>query len=276
VSRTTGRDRFVPGMRIGNYRIERELGTEETGVVYLGMHTVLPRQAAVKVMHPGIEPGPPAAVPVLREAILLEALSHPGIPRVFECGMLPDQRPWAAFERIDGTTLADLIAGAPLPISDLVVVLRDVGDLLAHVHAHGVVHRRLTAEAIVRTPDRGHSVCVRHWDDARALDTEPRLAMAALDDVHALGVLVFRALAGGEPDPAVTTAERCPEAPAALAALIDQMLAADPASRPPSDEVRDRARWLADTVEPRMADRLRWTLPAGSPEARSSAGRPKP
>jgi hypothetical protein len=73
----------------------------------------------------------------------------------------------------------------------------------------------------------------------------------------------LRALAGGAPDPLVPAAERCPAAPAELTALIDQMLAADPASRPPSDEVRDRARWLADTFEPRVADRLRWTLPNG-------------
>src|SRR6185436_10436102 len=49
------RDPFVPGMRIGDYRIERELDTEETGVVYLGLHAVLPRRAAVKVMHASAE-----------------------------------------------------------------------------------------------------------------------------------------------------------------------------------------------------------------------------
>ncbi len=268
MNRTAARDRFVPGMRIGDYRVERELATEESGVVYLGLHAVLPRQAALKVMHAGAERQQAMAVSVLREACLLEALSHPGIPRVFECGILPDRRPWAAFERIDGVTLGSLISGAPLAIADLVVVLRDVGDLLAHAHAHGVVHRRLTADAIVRTPERGYSVCVRHWDDARSLDTEARLAVDARDDVGALGVIAFSALAGGPPDPGVPTSERCPAAPSELTALIDHMLAADPASRPPSDEVRDRARWLADTFEPRMADRLRWTLPnalAGGP-----------
>src|SRR5678816_1580451 len=103
------------------------------------------------------------AIRVLREACLLEALSHPGIPRVFECGILPDRRPWAAFERIDGATLGSLIASGPMTISDAVSVLRDVGDLLAHAHARGVVHCRLTVDAIVRTLERGSSVWVRHW-----------------------------------------------------------------------------------------------------------------
>jgi serine/threonine-protein kinase len=254
-------------MRIGDYQIERELGAEDAAAVYLGLHTVLPRQATLKVMHVEAEAAPERAMaaPVLREACLLEALSHPGIPRVFECGILPDRRPWAAFERIDGVSLASLIAGAPMAVADVVIVLRDVGDLLAHAHARGVVHRRLTTDAIVRMPDRGSAVCVRHWDDARALDTEAPMAVDARDDVHALGVVVFRALTGEAPDPAVATGDRCPDAPADLTGLIDQMLAADPASRPPSDEVRDRARWLADTFEPRMTDRLRWkpTLGAG-------------
>lgn len=262
VNRTAPRDRFVPGMRVGDYRIDRELAVEETGVVYLGIHAVLPRHAALKVMHPGAsQQGAP--VQVLQEALLLEALSHPGIPRVFECGGLPDGRPWAAFERIDGISLGELIAGAPLPVADLVVVLRDVGDLLAHAHARGVVHRRLTADAIVRAPDRGASVCVRHWDDARALDIDPPLAVDAREDVYALGAIVFRALAGDAPEAGMSMAERCPTAPVELTALVDHMLAPDPATRPPSDEVRDRARWLADTFEPRMSDRLRWTPPVG-------------
>ncbi len=254
-------------MRIGDYRIDRELDVEETGVVYLGTHTVLPRQAAVKVMHAAAEPPRPGEergrpVRVLPEAVLLESLSHPGIPRVFECGTLPDRRPWAAFEPLEGVTLASLISGAPMAAAELVVVLRDVGDLIAHAHARNVVHRRLSADAIVRTPDRGCSVCVRHWDDAR-MSTEGRIDPKAdpRDDVRALGLIAFRALTGAAPEEGVSAADRCPGAPAELAALIDQMLADDPASRPPADEVRDRARWLADTFEPRMSDRLRWTPP---------------
>ena len=268
--------RFSPGMRIGDYRIDRELGTEETCVVYLGLHAVLPRQAAVKVMHRGVEPARPAAARVLREASLLESLSHPGIPRVFECAILPDGRAWTAFERIEGASLAALIAGGPRAVSEVVVMLRDVGDLLAHAHARGVVHRRLTADAIMRVTDRGAAVCVRHWDDARALDGEPRGAADPRDDVHALGAATLHALWGTAPDPRAppSAAERCPDAPGELTQLIDQMLADDPASRPPADEVRDRARWLSDTFEPRVADRLRWSGEAAPTGGRGGRARP--
>jgi len=257
--------RFSPGMRIGDYRIDRELGTQESCVVYLCLHAVLPRQAAVKVMARGAEPARPTTTRVLREAYLLESLSHPGIPRVFECAVLPDGRPWAAFERIEGTSLAALIAGGPLAAAEVALMLRDVGDLLAHAHARGVVHRRLTTDAIVRVTDRGAAVCVRHWDEARAVDGEPRGAADPRDDVHALGAVMLHALAGAAPDLRAPppAAERCPDAPVELTSLIDQMLADDPSSRPPADEVRDRARWLSDTFEPRMSDRLRWSAEPG-------------
>lgn len=262
-SRTATRDRFPPGTRIGDYSLTAELGIEETGVLYLGTHVVLPRQAAIKVMHASSAWLRSIAIQMLREACLLEALNHPGIPRVYECGVLDDRRPWTAFERIEGVTIGSSIASGPLPLVDVVCVLRDVADLLHHAHSRGVVHRRLTADAIVRTPDRPFGVCVRHWDDALTLDTEVRVAIDTRDDVHALGVIVFRALTGFPPDRAVSTADRCPSAPTELASLVDHMLATDPTARPSSEEVRSRARWLAETIEPLVLDKPRWTPPLG-------------
>jgi serine/threonine protein kinase len=267
VSRTSTRDTFAPGQRVGDYNIERELQYEETGIVYLGTHVVLPRQAAIKVMHASSQYLRSMAVQMLREACILEALSHPGIPRVYECGVLPDRRPWTALEHRDGPTLASLIDGVPLALADLTIVLRDVGDVLHHAHSRGVVHRSLSPEAIVRTTHHASSVCVRDWGDAHTLDTEVRVSVNARDDIHALGVIAFRALTGTMPDRRVSTAERCPTAPAELTELIDQMLAVDPDLRPMSSEVRDRTRWLADTIVPLVVEKRRWTPPHGLDDA---------
>lgn len=256
-------DRFKPGARIGDYIVEREVGSEATGVIYLATHAMLPRRANVKVMHAGSSWLRSIAVQMLREACLLEALSHPAIPKVFECGVLPDRRPWTAFERIDGVTLAALLSRGQLTIADVVVVLRDVADLLAHVHARGVVHRRLTANAIARTPDRGFSVCVRHWDDALTFDTASCVTVNARNDVHALGVVAFRALTGSVSERAASAAERCPGAPSELTELIDDMLSSDPDARPSAAEVRDRVRWLADSFHVPMIGHVRWTPPHG-------------
>ena len=263
MSRTATRDRFQPGTRVGDYRVDGELGSEDAGIIYAGTHVVLPRKAAIKVMHASSQYLKSIAVQMLREACLLEAMSHPGVPRVYECGVLPDKRPWSAFERIDGVTVGAILSAGPLPLVDVVLIMRDVADLLCHVHARGVVHRGLTADAIVRTPERAFGICVRHWDEAHTLDTEARVAIDARDDVHALGVIAFRALTGTLPDQSVSTAERCAGAPTELTSLVDHMLATEPSARPTSHVVRDRARWLAATLEPMTTPRAFFSGPPG-------------
>lgn len=260
MTRTPTSDRFVPGARIGDYMVEREVAYEASAIVYFATHVVLPRQAHIKVTHPGSRT---AAVQLLREACILEALSHPGVPRVHECGVLPDRRPWSAIELVPGTTFDKLIGEGSLPLSDVVVALRDVSDILRHAHERGIVHRRLTAGAIVRTQRRRSVHAIEDWVDARTLDSEADVAIDARDDVFALGEVMFRALTGRPAAPGASTAVYCPAAPAELVAVIDQMLA-EPVARPRSDDVYDRALWLCETLEASpLFERPRWTPPRG-------------
>lgn len=209
-------ERVAPGARIGDYTIERALRSEPTGVVYAGVHVVLPRRAAIKIGA------------VLREACILEALSHPGVPRIYECGVLAGERPWVAIERIDGTVLADAMSDSPIAIADLVIVVRAVADILAHAHARGVGHHRLGEGVVALTPGRATPVCVRGWGDVVPRDSP--LAAGPASDVHSLGALAYRALTGAVLTPA----------PAELTQLIDDMLSGDPDARPSAAEVCER------------------------------------
>lgn len=259
--RAVASDRFAAGARIGDYQVDGEVAIDATAVVYLATHVVLPRRTYIKVPHPGSRV---AAIQVLREAYILEALSHAGIPRVYECGVLADGRPWCAIEVMGGVTLKQLTSDGPLAPTDLVVALRDVTDILRHSHERGVVHCRLTADAIVRTQHRRRSYAICEWSDARTLDAEDGAAVAPKDDVHALGMLAFRALTGHSPESTLVSAGTlCPSAPAELIALIDQMRA-DPAERPTAYEVYERAHALCTTlgVGP-LIERPRWTPPQG-------------
>ena len=249
MSRTSTRDRFPAASRLGDYRVEHELRSEDSGVVYLGTHIVLPRLAELKVMHADQGWLRAAAVSVLREACLLEALSHPGIPRVYECGVLPDRRPWSAFAHVKGTPLD----GGVLPISDVVPLLRDAGEILAHAHARGVTHGRVSVDTLVWVEGGRFPVCLRAWADATTQDSTDRAPRPFSDDVVALGRLAFRALTGETADGS-STGVRCPEAPAELTKLIDRMLARDVGAA----EVHDCAGWLAATVE-LLPTKPRWT-----------------
>ena len=251
-----------PGTRVGDYVVERALRSEANGAVYLAKHVMLPRKAALKVMHE--TGGKPQAVLMLREACLLEALSHPGIPRVYECGVLPDRRPWTAFEHVDGEPLDVTIGETPLPVADVVVMMRDVADILDHIHSRGIIHRHVAAGSIVRAPKRRFAVTLVQWGDACTLDTAERVD--ATDDVHQLGRIAFRALTGAAPTTGGSSTERYPGAPYDVATLIDHMMAARQ-RRPTSAEVRDRAKWLAETLEMAPIEPARWTPQHIAPES---------
>jgi eukaryotic-like serine/threonine-protein kinase len=271
-----------PGVvdRIGNYRIDRERKRDVDSVVYDARHLVLPRRAFVKVMH---EVSPQAlAVQLLREACILEALDHPGSVRVYESGLIPERRAWFAYERVDGSTVRDMLSTGPLDPTAAAGLLRDIAEILDHAHRRGVVHCALRPESIVVTGrTRGFPLCITDWSDARAHDTSaPTRAVGPADytapelvngdavddraDIFALGVIAYQALTGELPFDGVwiatvadgttqhvPTEVRCPDAPPQLCSLVDQMLAWDRFDRPSSFEAKaELAQLAADLSEP--------------------------
>jgi serine/threonine protein kinase len=254
---------FATGDRVGDYAIDRELAREQSGVVYQATHLLLPRKAHVKVANDR-----EYAKQLLREACLLEALQHAGIPRVYECGILYDRRPWVAYQRVDGMTLGAAMGDGPMAVADLVVLLRDLADILVHAHARGVVHSRISPDTIVRTPDRALTVHLRGWSLARTV--ESTMSLDTREDVYALGGVAFRALTGCLHTPNVSATDWCPSAPTELTALIDVMLDATARVRPTSEEVRERATWLSSTLE---ISKPRWTPPHGLDPAKLDGAR---
>jgi serine/threonine-protein kinase len=231
-------DRFSPGSRIGDYVVEREAGDG-----YEAVHVLLPRRVRLEVMHPTFVGLKPVAVRMMREACILEALRHPGVPRIFEVGMMNDQRtnrPWVASELVDGESVASAGLLSPIAVLELI---RDLAEVLAHVHERGVVHRALRLDSVVRSQTRGYPVCIVDWSDAR-VDASDR---GRADDVFALGVIAYQALTGHLPN--MPTARRAPHAPARLCLMIDDLLVANPMSRPSAAEVRARAKLILETLE---------------------------
>jgi serine/threonine protein kinase len=275
---------FTPGARVGDYRIDHELAEDESGIVYLATHVVLPRQSQLKVAHAGSRT---AAMQLLREACILEALSnpcargghtsqpgHPGIPRVHECGVLGDRRPWSAQERISGTTFERFVGAGSLALSDLAVAVREIADVLRHAHERGVVHGGLTEVAIMRTQRRYGVYAIVDWSHARTLDTESGAVVDPRDDMRALGEIAFRALTGKPAEPGLLAKDACPGAPVELLAVIDGMLA-EPVMRPSAADVFERIAWLCDTLEVSpLLERARWTPPESFVPQGISSGRP--
>ena len=209
---------------MGDYVLEAEWTPVGRDRVFASTHVLLPRRARI-VVHAD-------AVRAFETARLLERIKHPSVPRIYECGLLPDDRPWLALGVVDGPTLATAIAERPLPIADVLAMLVDLAAILAHAHAHGVVHGEVLADRIIQTPEGWR---LGDWNEATvATDTDT--------DVHALGVVAYGALA--RTLPTLPLARRCPNVPRDLAQLIDRMIV-DP---PDAAELAAELTWLADGI----------------------------
>lgn len=270
-----------PDSIVGSYRIIKEIGRGGMGCVYEAVHTVLPRRAAIKVMHPDLKRQPGMATRMVQEAAILEDVRHAGIVRVFECNLLADQRPWIAMELVQGETLAQrLHYSSTLPAADLAKLLSEVADICAAVHARGIIHRDLKPDNLLLTPsDPYFPIRLIDWGVARlgpmgrlTLDgltpgtpiyMSPEQAtgknIAAPCDIYSLGVIAYEALAGHPPFDGRTLAEvvcmhlsSAPaplrdvcNAPKELCDLVHRMLDKDPSIRPGAIEVRQIARAIA-------------------------------
>jgi serine/threonine-protein kinase len=270
-----------PDSLVGSYRVVKEIGRGGMGIVYEAAHAILPRRAALKVMHKDLRRQPGMASRMVQEASILEEVRHPGIVRVYECNVLPDQRPWIAMELVEGETLASrLHYTSRLTAVEIATLISEVADVLAAVHARGVVHRDLKPDNLLLTPtDRDFPLRVIDWGVAR-LGACGRLTLDGLTpgtpiymspeqatgrnigapcDMYSLGVIAYEALAGHPPFDGRTLAEVVcmhltsdpdplrdkTSAPPELCDLVHRMLEKEPQLRPGAIEVRQQARAIA-------------------------------
>lgn len=137
-----------PGARLGGYTIVREIARGGMGVVYEAEQDRPRRRVALKVMKPG--PHSPADLARFRrEAESLGRLNHPGIATILDARMItPDgaaeSTPYIAMEFIRGRAITDHARDAGLGARDIVRLMADACDAVAHAHAAGIIHRDLS------------------------------------------------------------------------------------------------------------------------------------
>ena len=252
------------------YVIERELGGGGMSHVYVAEETALGRRVAIKVLAPELS-GAVDTERFRREAQVAARLQHPHIVPVLAAGeaggMLYYTMPF-----VEGQSLrARIEASAPMPVAELVCVLRDVAKALACAHRHGVVHRDIKPENVLL--HEGGDALVADFGIAKALSvsTSGMCTAAGLvvgtpayispeqlacdpdtdhrADLYALGVIAYELLAGTHPfagrsPQAVATAHMIEtpspiarhraDAPPRLAALVMRLLEKQPSDRPSS------------------------------------------
>ena len=141
---------------IGNYRLERRLGSGTFATVWLGWDPDLERHVAVKILADNWSMDEDVRNRFLQEAKILWRLDHPRIVRVFLNGTLADGRPYFVMEYADGGSLHDRIherkaQGRSFSISEAVSMSCDIADGLIVAHSRGIIHRDLKPSNVLFT-----------------------------------------------------------------------------------------------------------------------------
>jgi eukaryotic-like serine/threonine-protein kinase len=263
-----------PGTMVGEYRVERRLGSGAFGDVYAGEQPLIGKRVAIKVLRRELAADRGVVSRFLAEARAVNRIRHRNIIDIFSFGTLGGERPYFVMERLDGLTLAALLQREQrLGVADAIVILRGVAAGLDAAHAAGVIHRDLKPDNIFLATQRGGGYFAKLLDFgvaklASAQRTQLTAAGVAIGtpsymspeqcrgaavgpraDVYALGAVIHEMLTGrllfdGETAADVlllqvraappSMSSICPDLPRDLDAPVLAMLAKHPDARPAS------------------------------------------
>ena len=140
--------------RVGKYDILSLVAQGGMGVVYRARQVSLRRIVALKMIRdPGLST--PQAVRRLRnEADAAARLQHPNIVSILEFGAFRGMH-YCSMEFVEGRTLAEAVAGKPLPSELASKHTEAIATAIHYAHQHGVLHRDLKpANIMLDSADR--------------------------------------------------------------------------------------------------------------------------
>lgn len=201
------------------------------GTVYLALHPIMGRKAAVKVLKPELARDESLVTRFFNEARAANAIRHPNIIDIIDVGMLPDENvPYMLMEFLEGESLsARLDRVRPLSVEAAVEIAVQTASALGAAHSKGIVHRDLKPDNLFLVPDEmlpsGERVKVLDFgiaklrDDMRGSSMKTRtgaiMGTAAYmspeqcqgliekidhrTDIYALGIILYEMLCGAPP-----------------------------------------------------------------------------
>ncbi|MGL4424337.1 MAG: protein kinase domain-containing protein, partial [Gemmataceae bacterium] len=271
------------GQTIGRYTIVKLLGAGGMGQVYLAHDPSLDRKVALKLMLPQNAAKPQACERFLREARAAAKLQNDHIVRIHEVSA--SGVPFIAMEHLKGVPLDEYLKKKGSPsVAQIIRIGREVALGLAAAHDVGMTHRDIKPANLWLEAPLGR-VKILDFGLARQNSEEGTLTQEgvivgtpaymapeqanseAVDDrtdLYSLGAVLYELVTGKLPHPGpnamaiiamlitkepIPVLQLKPETPKALADLIHELLAKNPAARPPNArDVATRLAGIAKTV----------------------------
>jgi len=216
-------DEMVGRVLDGKYRIESVLGRGGMGVVYAGLHTLLGKRVAIKILRVQFEDDADILSRFTQEARAASAIGSAHIIDITDFGEVEGGAAYFVMEYLDGEPLSAFMKRTgPVAPDRAVSIVEQICRGLQSAHKHGIVHRDLKPDNVflLRRDDRSDFVKILDFGIAKvagAAGPRTRSGMvfgtphymapeqAAGDpvdgrtDVYALGVILFELLVGKVP-----------------------------------------------------------------------------
>lgn len=228
-----------PLAEVPGYEIQAVLGRGGMGVVFKARHLRLKRIVALKMTLAGAFAGARERERFQREAELVAALGHPNVVQIHDVSEFQG-KPFFTMEYLEGGSLSEKLAGAPLPVREAAAVLAPLAEAVHAAHSGGIVHRDLKPSNVLLSADGTPKIS--DFGLARRLGGEaglthtgaclgtpsymaPEQARGLSDaagpaaDIYALGAILYEMLTGRPPFRAESAAE-----------TVDQLLNQEPVS----------------------------------------------
>jgi serine/threonine-protein kinase len=207
---------FGVGQHIGDYEILSILGMGGMGKVYKVRNIIADRVEAMKILLPDLNSNQSLADRFLREIRLLGTLNHPNIAALRTALTFQNQLVMV-MEFVEGETLANRLARAPLSTAETVKYADQILSALAYAHKQNIIHRdikpanmMLTPQGVVKLMDFG---IARSATDGSLTSTGTTLgslnymppeqvrgeAADARSDIYSFGVSLYEMLTGKLP-----------------------------------------------------------------------------
>lgn len=223
MSAASALDDSPPGLMLGVYRIERELGRGGTGAVFLAVRSDLPgsKRVAIKLIKRGMD-----TAEVLQrfrhERQILAGLEHPYIVRFIDAGSSADGRPFLVMELVEGQPIDEYCRKHHARVEERCRLFLKACEAVAYAHRKLVVHRDLKPRNILidgegcpKLLDFGLGKILDRENGAGLTITGTRgrpftpeyaspeqirgLTLNTATDIYSLGAILYELLAGVRP-----------------------------------------------------------------------------
>ncbi|HZO15867.1 MAG TPA: serine/threonine-protein kinase [Polyangiaceae bacterium] len=176
-----------PGMVVaGKYRLLRPLAAGGMGSVWVGQHTELEVEVAVKFMAERALQLDMSRARFKREARAAAQLKSPHVTQIHDYGIF-EGTPYIAMELLEGQSLEELLASKKaLPLDRVVDIVTQLCRGLKLAHDKGIIHRDLKPSNVFLAQSGDHEV-VKILDFGVAKERDPRLVVG---EETATGALV--------------------------------------------------------------------------------------